>query len=333
MQNRLSRLSVRPLAVAALALFGCASTTGPQAYPAKGSGLAFCPNRAHSPVMTRPLRLEFEGALYHVTSRGDRREPIFEDDEDRRIWLALLGEALDRFDGTAYAYCLMGNHYHAVLQTHRPNLSRLMRHLNGVYTQRYNQRHSKVGHLFQGRFKAVLVDQDSYFLEVCRYVDLNPVRAKMVRKPQDWRWGSYLAHTGREMPPAWLDSGALHRRLAPRKPREEGAARYAEFVAQGKGVKLWDEALKGQIYLGNEAFVKRMQARISAKPNAEIARAQHRPAGQPLGYYFKQAERDRAIVQAYREGGHTQTAIAQAAGLSVSRVSRLIAKTGTQGKP
>jgi putative transposase len=126
--------------------------------------------------MTRPLRLEFEGALYHVTSRGDRREPIFDDDDDRVEWLTVFADGLERFHATAFAYCLMSNHYHAVIQTHRPNLSRLRRHVNGVYTQRYNRRHGKVRHLFQGRFKAVLVDQESYFLEVCRYVDLNPVR-------------------------------------------------------------------------------------------------------------------------------------------------------------
>ena len=138
--------------------------------------------------MARPLRLEFEGALYHVTSRGDRREPIVDDDDDRLEWLSVLGDALDRFQAVAYAYCLMDNHYHVVLQTHRPNLSRLMRHVNGVYTQRYNQRHGKAGHLFQGRFKAVLVDEDAYFLEVCRYVDLNPVRARMVKHPRHWAW-------------------------------------------------------------------------------------------------------------------------------------------------
>ena len=136
--------------------------------------------------MSRPLLLEFEGAHYHVTSRGDRREPIFEDDSDHNAWLAVFAQGLERFDATAFAYCLMGNHYHFVVQTHQPNLSRLMRQINGVYTQSYNRRHAKVGHLFQGRFKAVVVDEEAYFLEVCRYVDLNPVRARMVKQPQDW---------------------------------------------------------------------------------------------------------------------------------------------------
>ena len=115
--------------------------------------------------MARPLRIEFSGAIYHVTSRGDRREVIFEDDVDRRSFLEVVSQALRRFDAVALAYCLMDNHYHFVIHTRRANLSRLMRQINGVYTQAYNRRHHKVGHLFQGRFKGILVDRDAYLLE------------------------------------------------------------------------------------------------------------------------------------------------------------------------
>lgn len=282
--------------------------------------------------MSRPLRLEFPGALYHVTSRGDRREPIVEDDTDRRAWLAVLAQALERFDATVFAYCLMDNHYHVVLQTHQANLSRLLRHLNGVYTQSYNRRHGKVGHLFQGRFKAIVVDEDAYFLEVCRYVDLNPVRARMVKRPHDWTWSSYRGHTARVAAPAWLDSGALHRRLAPRAPRRDGPRHYAQFVTEGVGHQLWDEALRGQIYLGGDAFIKRMQARAEMLNAPEIPRAQRRPTPHPLPWYLKRYDRDDAIVRAFGEGGHTQTAIAKAVGLSVSRVSRLIAAGEAKGK-
>ena len=118
--------------------------------------------------MARPLRIEFSGAIYHVTSRGDRRESIFEDDEDRRTLLAVLAQATARFEAKVLAYCLMDNHYHFVIHTRRANLSRLMQQLNGVYTQAYNRRHSKVRHLFQGRFKGILVDENAYLLEVCR---------------------------------------------------------------------------------------------------------------------------------------------------------------------
>jgi putative transposase len=276
--------------------------------------------------MSRPLRLEFEGALYHVTSRGDRREPIYDDDIDRDAFLDIVGDAMERFDAIGFAYCLMGNHYHLVIQTRQANLSRLMRHVNGVYTQTYNRRHRLTGHLFQGRFKAVVVDGDAYFLEVCRYVDLNPVRAGMVRRPQDWRWSSFRAHVGDDAtePPAWLDSSSLHRQLAPRSSRRDGPLLYAKFVAQGHGVRLWDEALSGQIFLGGDAFVQRMQALAGKSEEKEIPRAQRRPATRPLQWYFDRNERDVAISLAYFEGGYRQTAIAQITGLSVSRVSRLI---------
>src|SRR5574337_400225 len=158
-----------------------------------GSGLASCLSTCQHPCMARPFRIEFPGATYHVTARGDRREPIFEDDEDRKVFLQITGLALRRCDSSALAYCLMGNHYHLVLHTRQGGLSGLMRQVNGVYTQAYNRRHSKVGHLFQGRFKAVLVDRDAYLLEVCRYVDLNPVRAALVADPADWPWSSYRA--------------------------------------------------------------------------------------------------------------------------------------------
>lgn len=280
--------------------------------------------------MARPLRLAFEGALYHITSRGDRREPIYDDDADREAFLDIVGDAMDRFDAVAFAYCLMGNHYHLVIQTRQANLSRLMRHINGVYTQTYNRRHRLTGHLFQGRFKAVVVDGDAYFLEVCRYVDLNPVRAGMVGPAQDWRWSSFRAHVGdkRAVIPAWLDSTSLHKQLAPHAWRRDGPQLYARFVAQGHGVRLWEEALSGQIFLGGEDFVQRMQARANVVEDKEIPRAQRHTASRPLQSYFEHYERDAAISLAFFEGGYTQTAIAEQTGLSVSRISRLIKAHG-----
>ena len=135
--------------------------------------------------MARPLRIEFAGALYHVTSRGDRREDIFVEDADREAFLQGLSEICQRFGVTCHAYCLMTNHYHLVLETVQANLARALRQLNGVYTQRFNRRHSRVGHVFQGRYKAILVDRDAYYLELVRYVLLNPVRARLVRQVQD----------------------------------------------------------------------------------------------------------------------------------------------------
>ena len=127
--------------------------------------------------MSRPLRIEFAGAVYHVTSRGNGRKPIFRDDVDRRSFLEVLHKVNQRHHWICHAYCLMTNHYHLVIETPEGNLSRGMRQLNGVYTMYFNRRHRTVGHVFQGRFKAILVERESYLLEVCRYVVLNPVRA------------------------------------------------------------------------------------------------------------------------------------------------------------
>ena len=146
--------------------------------------------------MSRPLRLEYPDALYHITARGDRRENIFEDDQDRLAFLATLAKVVKQFNWLCYAYCLMDNHYHLLIQTPDGNLSKGMRQLNGVFTQSSNRRHSRVGHLFQGRFKAILVDSDAYLLELARYVVLNPVRAEMAKKADRWHWSSYRASVG-----------------------------------------------------------------------------------------------------------------------------------------
>ena len=283
--------------------------------------------------MARPLRIEFPGAVYHVTSRGDRREPIFVDDEDRRSFLDVVAHALQRSDGQMLAYCLMGNHYHFVLHTRQPNLSRLMRHINGVYTQAFNRRHRKVGHLFQGRFKAILVDRDAYLLEVCRYVERNPVAAKIVKKPHTWLWSSCRAHLGLEATPAWLDSDGLHAYVLGREvrnaaDRRRAAERYTDLVASAPSVPLWDSALRQQIYLGGEAFVERMQALAEPQRSVahEVPKVQRRKARSLAQWLGTCPTREEAIYRAYAESGLTMSAIAQELDLSVSRVSRLIAR-------
>ena len=154
--------------------------------------------------MARQLRLEYEGALYHVTARGNGRQAIYLDDTDRRRFLDLLGQEIEQQQWRCYAYCLMDNHYHLLLETPEGNLSRGMRRLNGTYTQAFNRRHERVGHVLQGRFTSILVDKDAYLLELCRYIVLNPVRAKLVRTVHAWPWSSYRATAGRASIPPWL---------------------------------------------------------------------------------------------------------------------------------
>ena len=145
--------------------------------------------------MARPLRIEFAGALYHVTARGNARQDIYEDDDDRRIFLKYLARVCDRHEWLCHAYCLMPNHYHLLVETGKPTLSKGMMYLNGVYTQYYNRQHARVGHLFQGRFKAVLVEKDAYLLELSRYIVLNPVRG-VAKLAKGWLWSSYRATAG-----------------------------------------------------------------------------------------------------------------------------------------
>ncbi len=155
--------------------------------------------------MARPLRLELAGGLYHVTSRGDRREEIYDDEKDREKWLEILGHTCKRFNWRCYAYCLMDNHYHIIIETAEANLSKGMRQLNGVYTQYYNIRHKHAGHVFQGRYKGILVEQDAYLLELVRYVVLNPVRAGMTKSIGKWKWSSYKSMIGKVSAPLWFE--------------------------------------------------------------------------------------------------------------------------------
>jgi len=171
--------------------------------------------------LARLLRLEFAGALYHVTARGNERHTIFLGDgtTDRVRFLEVLGDVCKRFNWICHAYCLMSNHYHLLIETPEANLSRGMRQLNGVYTQYVNRAHERIGHLFQGRFKGILVEKESYLLELARYIVLNPVRAGMVRAPGEWPWSSYLATAEEEVSPPFLTTDWLLRAFADSRGR------------------------------------------------------------------------------------------------------------------
>lgn len=283
--------------------------------------------------MSRALRVEFPGAVYHVTSPGDRREAIFLDDDDRDRLLAQVAHAMDRFDAQMLAYCLMGNHYHFVVHTRQANLSRLMRHVNAGYSQAFNRRHGLVGHVFQGRFKAIVVDRDTYLMALCRYVELNPVRAGMVDDPADWPWSSYRAHAALVAAPAWLDTNGLHGHLLGHDivtphDRRRAAHRYAALVAEGHGDRLWDQALRQQIYLGDDAFIEQIQKRCEPVRLAhpEISRL-HRSRPKDWAQWLAICgTREEALRRAYREGGISMSELARKLALSVSRISRLIAR-------
>src|SRR5919109_5544610 len=177
--------------------------------------------------MSRPLRLEFPGAVYHLTSRGNARRKIFFSDTDRTNFLDTLSQVISRFSWICHAYCLMANHYHLLIETPKPNLSLGMRQLNGLYTQSFNRRHKRVGHLFQGRFKAIVVQKESYLLDLCRYIVLNPVRIKGDVRMDAWKWSSYRATAGLVSVPEFspISCGlAMARNLAGANPAQVTAS-------------------------------------------------------------------------------------------------------------
>lgn len=274
--------------------------------------------------MARPLRIEFSGAFYHVTSRGDRREPIFDDDEDRLMFLGILNEVVTRFNWMCHAYCLMTNHYHLVVETPDGNLSKGMRQLNGMYTQASNRRHGRTGHLFQGRFKGILVDKESYLLELARYVVLNPVRAGMVKHPGKFLWSSYRAMAGDTPVPGWLTTDTTLTLFG--KRRATARRRYSEFVLEGiSGGSIW-EGLRQQIYLGDEKFVAQMQKKALVQGDElSIPRAQLRgPAPTLSTISAGHRTRDDAIVAAYDTGAYSYREIAEHFGIHLATVGRIV---------
>jgi REP element-mobilizing transposase RayT len=267
--------------------------------------------------MTRPLRLEVPGGTYHVTARGNSRLPIYEDAADRRMFLYTLDQAISRFAWRCLAYCLMGNHFHLVVTTPIPNLARGMRHLNGVYVQRFNKRRGRKGSLFEGRYGAALVERDSYMLEVLRYVARNPVRAGLRARPEEWRWSSHRAVLGLEEP-GFVAVDAVRALF-------EGRDRYAAFVADDAADE--QPPCPGPI-AGSESF--RELHLPDRRPSAEIARRdwQARP---PLRDVLAGPDRDEAIARAYRDHGYRMAEIAEALGCHYATVSRRL--RAWEGRP
>lgn len=268
--------------------------------------------------MSRPLRIEFPGALYHITGRGNARQRIYQDDADRERFLATLAHVVDRYGWLCHAYCLMDNHYHLLIETPKANLSLGMRQINGLYTQTYNRRHRRVGHLFQGRFKGILVEKESHLLEMCRYVVLNPIRAKKVTHPREWEWSSYPATAGERSVPEFLTVDWILGQHGERY--REAQKRYRAYVAEGIGTPSPWEKLQGQIYLGGKEFVRKHQPDRVIR---EIPRRQsqaHRPGLKEL--FSGQQILDPVILEAYRRYGYRMSEIAEYLGVHYSTVSR-----------
>ena len=266
--------------------------------------------------MARPLRIEFPGAVYHLTSRGNARQKIFLNNEDRKMFLEILFHVVTRYGWLCHAYCLMDNHYHLLVETPKPTLCSGMRQLNGVYTQAYNRGHKKVGHLLQGRYKAILVEKEAHLLELCRYVVLNPLRVKERDRVDQWKWSSYRATAGLARAEKFLTVDWILSQFGSRK--SEARRRYREFVKEGLGEQPW-ENLKAQIYLGGDKFIE--QHTVGGDSLEEVPREQWNPVRPSLEKLFR-GKGINAIEAAYRDHGYRMREIAEHLEVHYATVSR-----------
>ena len=276
--------------------------------------------------MTRPLRVEFNGAVYHITSRGNARQAIFLGEKDFADFLSVLCSVVKRYHFLLHAYCLMNNHYHLLIETPEGNLSKGMRQLNGLYTQRFNQRHKRVGHLFQGRYQAILVDKDNYLLTLCRYVVLNPVRAKIVKDPGDWKWSTYKATIGVGQGISCLTVDWLLSQFG--KEQKAAARQYQEFVHSGIKAESPLKAIKGQLFLGQENFIDEIKHLMRGKEKLkEITREQRYVTRPPLNEILKHKDKkskEQVMYEAHLQYGYTLKDIAEYIGVHYTTVSRAI---------
>ena len=211
--------------------------------------------------MARPLRIEFEGAVYHVTSRGNERKDIFFDKEDREKFFEYLELTKTRYKVVIYGYCLMDNHYHLLVETTQPNLTRFMRDLNGHYTIYFNRRHKRFGHLFQGRYKAILVDKETYLLELSRYIHLNPVRAKITAKPESYAYSTMKYYLAPATAPAWIDMDFILSQFGRKQAKQTSA--YKQYVYDGVGKTVSPLSnLHADCILGTEEFIRKIGNKI-----------------------------------------------------------------------
>ena len=219
--------------------------------------------------MTRAWRIEYEGALYHVLARGNERGVIVHDNKDRRMFLDTLEQMSERFDIDLFAYVLMDNHYHLLLQTRRANLSKCMQWFGVTYTRRFNLRHERSGHLFQGRYKNMLVENDAYLLQLSYYIHRNPLRAAMVKRLASYKWSSYPAYAYGRNIPAWLDTDMILSQFLNVADRHRAYRENAQHYSKEEQ-RPWEDLRHG-IFLGTKKFTEKIRKRyLSAPPNPEM---------------------------------------------------------------
>lgn len=288
--------------------------------------------------MARPLRIECEDALYHVTSRGNARQRVFRDDLDYERRMDWLRRTVEVYGWRVHAFAMMPNHDHLFIETPRPNLAAGMQYLNGSYTSYFNRRHRLVGHLFQGRYKAILIENEGHYWEISRYIHLNPVRARLAERPEDWAWSSYGGYhrPSRRLP--WVTYARVLKEFG--RNVGEAVRRYRRFVAAGLSEPLdspLDQVVHGAL-LGGDQFVARMQSLLESRPADRAVPQLRRLRPQPTLARIRTAvaEHFGADVSTWRHGRRDDTVARSVAawlarcrfGYSATAVARALGYSG-----
>ena len=219
--------------------------------------------------MGRAWRIEYEGALYHILSRGNEQGNIFYDNTDRWRFLDTIGDLSERLAVDIFAYVLMDNHYHLLLKTRRANLSKAMQWFGTTYTRRFNNRHNRSGHLFQGRFKSIIIENDAYLMQLSCYIHRNPLRAGIVKRLADYRWSSYLAYGYGKSRPDWLSTKLILSQFAHEDEHKQYREKVQKYSKEEK--RLWEDFRHG-LFLGSKRFVTRLRKQhMPKKPDKEIS--------------------------------------------------------------
>ena len=282
-------------------------------------------------TMARPLRIEFSGALYHIISRGIGKMTIFHKDADWKKFIDTLDKVIHRCNWICHAYCLMGNHYHLLVETPDPNLSRGMKHLNQIYSQYYNWKYHRVGPVLQGRYKAYLVEKEARFLDNSRYIVNNPAKAKLVEHPSDWPWSSYRSTVGTAKCPSYLETAFLLGHFS--SSRKKARKMYEDFVLAGINSESPLKEAKNQIFLGSDSFVQEVMKHAKESDEIKNVPREQKFAGRPvldkifdLKTLHSKKTRNTKIQHAYLNYGYTLREIADHLNLNPNYLSFMLGK-------
>ena len=294
--------------------------------------------------MARPLRIEYSGAFYHVTSRGNERKAVYKSQRDREKFFSYLESATERYGAVVHVFCLMDNHYHLLIETPSGNLSQIMHHINGAYTTYFNTKRERSGHLFQGRYRAILIDVDEYAKELSRYIHLNPVRAGIAENPEEYRWSSCQYYTVKRKPPEWLKRDFILSYFG-NEPKT-AMKRYRDFVRS-----VMDEEYKNplaeishSVILGGEKFIAEIKTRFlrDKQPDRDLPTLRDLSSRPGLGHIEKAVDsvlqqdeklaRQVTLHMCHRHSGMKLREIGQQFGIGESGVTQASRRIGMKAK-